>query len=82
MFLRVYLNKIFKQEREYFIMFKKPKLRKLVRTLCLGGLLIAYGYGAGRARTSSVGIKHWNPLEIYKVWTARGFEKHLAKRES
>ena len=58
---------------------KKPKPH-ILRNLFLCAVLIAYGYGAGRARTSSIGIKHWDPLEIYKVWTARRFEKHLAKR--
>ena len=57
---------------------KKPKLTKI---LCLGLIIgTLYGYGAGRARISSVGIKHWNPLEIYNVWAARRFEKRLAKK--
>src|SRR4030042_4192165 len=32
---------------------------------------IIYGYGAGRALT-------FNPLEIYRIWEARQFEKRLA----
>lgn len=57
---------------------KKLGLGKIAKILCVGAILTAYGYGAGRAKTSNIGLKHWNPLEIYRVWEARKFEKNLA----
>ena len=58
---------------------RKPKSH-ILRNLCVVALAMTWAFGAGRAKTSTVGWSHWNPLEQYRKAEARQFEKRLARQ--
>ncbi len=56
---------------------RKPKSH-ILRNLLLVAFAMTWAYGAGRARTRTHSLKNWNPMEIFRVFDARQFEKRLA----